>query len=95
MKRSRPLHIVAYDIADPGRLRRVHVAVKAYATGGQKSVHECFLGEAEYRGLRAALLERINPAEDSVLILRLDPRMGVRTLGLGVKPRDEPFFYIG
>jgi len=95
MSRSRPIHIVAYDIAEPSRLRRVHHAVKAYSTGGQKSVHECFLSGSELRALRATLAELIVPAVDSVLILGLDPRMGVHTLGLGEKPRDEPFFYFG
>lgn len=92
---KRPLHIVAYDIADPGRLHRVHEAVKAYSTGGQKSVHECFLSGTELAALRQALEGVIHPASDSVVILRLDPRMGVHTLGIGVKPLDRPFFYIG
>lgn len=95
MSKTRPLYLVAYDIADPRRLRRVHEAVKAYSTGGQKSVHECFLSHSERAALLAALERLIDPAEDSVLMLRLDPRMGVHTLGLGEKPRDEPFFYFG
>jgi len=95
MKASRPLYVVAYDITEPARLRRVHDAVKAYSTGGQKSVHECFLSRGELSCLRQELRERIDPKEDSVIILRLDPRMGVHVLGRGVKPRDEPFFYLG
>lgn len=95
MSKARPLYLVAYDIADPRRLRRVHQAVKGYSTGGQKSVHECFLSLAEREALSAELARLIDPAEDSVLMLRLDPRMGVHTLGLGEKPRDEPFFYVG
>ncbi len=95
MSRSRPLYVVAYDVAEPARLRRVHHAVKAYSTGGQKSVHECFLGPGELAALKAELGSLIHHRDDSVLLLRLDPRMGVHTLGLGVKPRDEPFFYVG
>ncbi len=95
MSRARPLHLVAYDIADPGRLHRVHDAVMAYSTGGQKSVHECWLSPGELAALRRALAGLIDPQEDSVLFLRLDPRMGVHALGIAVKPRDEPFFYVG
>lgn len=95
MNGSRPLYVVAYDVTDPARLRRVHDAVKGYATGGQKSVHECFLSAGELRALRADLSDLADPQEDSVIFLRLDPRMGVHTLGVGVKPRDEPFFYVG
>jgi len=92
---KRPLYILAYDIADPGRLHRVHHAVKAYSTGGQKSVHECFLGPSEQSALWGELIRLIDGQVDSVLMIRLDPRTGTHTLGLGVKPRDEPFFYIG
>ncbi|TXL82053.1 CRISPR-associated endonuclease Cas2 [Vineibacter terrae] len=95
MSRSRPLHIVSYDIAEPARLARVHDAVKEYSTGGQKSVHECFLSPGELAGLRRVLGSLVEPREDSVFILRLDPRMGVHALGIAVKPRDEPFFYVG
>ena len=95
MPTSRPLHVVAYDIADPARLARVHEAVKAYSTGGQKSVHECFLSAGELSALRRALNRVIDPVEDSVLVLRLDPRMGIHVLGQARRPRDEPFFYVG
>ena len=95
MKATRPLYIVAYDIRDPGRLRRVHHVVKGYSTGGQKSVHECFLSEGELSALRRDLWGVMDSQEDSLVILRLDPRMGVHVLGRGVKPRDEPFFYFG
>ncbi|MBX6323294.1 MAG: CRISPR-associated endonuclease Cas2 [Rhodospirillaceae bacterium] len=95
MSRARPLHLVAYDIADPGRLQRVHHAVLDWSTGGQKSVHECWMSPGERAALCATLARLIDPQEDSVLILRLDPRMGLHTLGIAVKPRDEPFFYVG
>ena len=36
----RALYIVAYDVAKPSRLRKVHRTVKRFATGGQKSVFE-------------------------------------------------------
>ncbi|MBM3522367.1 MAG: CRISPR-associated endonuclease Cas2 [Alphaproteobacteria bacterium] len=95
MSKSRPLHLVAYDVADDRRLARVHQAVKAYSTGGQKSVHECFLSPGELGQLRRELVGLIHPRDDSLVVLRLDSRMGVHTLGIAVMPRDEPFFYVG
>jgi CRISPR-associated protein Cas2 len=92
---ARPFYVVAYDVADPRRLRAVHLAVRAYSTGGQKSVHECWLSPGEYAQLCAVLAAEIDPLDDSVLFLRLDPRMGTHVLGIGVKPRDAPFFYAG
>ncbi len=91
----RTLHVVAYDISDPRRLRRVLQAVKAYSTGGQKSVHECWLTAGERDALRAQLLAEIDPGEDSVLLIRPEPHAPVRCLGIATPPRDASFFYVG
>lgn len=92
---ERALYVVAYDICDPRRLRRVLAVVKAYSTGGQKSVHECFLSATEKTELVAALEAVVDAGEDSVLLIRLDPRARPRTLGIAVPPRDERFLYVG
>ena len=93
MKRS--LYLVAYDVRDPKRLRAALKAVRAFATGGQKSVHECFLTDGERRQLVRNLGEAIEPAVDQAIVLRLDPRGQIETLGVGIKPTDPPFFYVG
>ena len=93
--KHRDLYIAAYDVADPKRLRKILKRVKAHATGGQKSVYECFLTPAERRELLADLRGLIDSDEDRVLLLRLDPRSRVRTMGIGVPPVDPPFFYCG
>lgn len=90
---ARSLWIAAYDVRDPKRLRRALHVLKGYATGGQKSVFECFLTEAERRRLLAEIAAVLAP-EDSFLMVHLDPRSQVRTLGLGVPPEDPPFFYV-
>jgi CRISPR-associated protein Cas2 len=92
---ERRLFLVLYDISCPRRLARALYAVREHATGGQKSVHECFLDAAELRSLRAALAGIIDAGEDSVLFVRLDPRMKPRTLGIALKPADPAFFYVG
>lgn len=92
---TRALYLVAYDIRHPRRLAKALKVVKAYATGGQKSVHECFLSPREKVELRQELGRVIRRSEDSVVFVRLDPRARPRTLGIAVPPRDEAFFYIG
>ncbi len=92
---SRRLYLVAYDVGHPGRGTRVLDAVKGYATGGQKSVHECWLTSGERQELMSAIGERIDPSEDSVVLLRLDPRSATLTLGIAIQPRDPRFFYVG
>lgn len=91
----RQLYIVAYDVSDPRRLRRALATCRAFATGGQKSVHECFLSPAEKSALAAELARIVDRRTDSAVLLRLDPRPRVRCLGLAQPPRDEPFFYFG
>ncbi len=92
---ERDLYLAAYDVADPKRLRASLELVKGYATGGQKSVYEIFLTPAERADLLLGMAQVLNEAEDSFLLLRLDPRSRVYTLGIGTEPTDPPYFYFG
>lgn len=91
---ERKLHLVAYDVADARRLDAVMQCVRAYATGGQKSVYECFLTPAERGRLLADLALLIEENEDRLLLLRLDPRPRVVTLGVAVAPADPPYYLV-
>lgn len=93
--KERILHIAAYDITSEKRLRAALKVARNYATGGQKSVFECFLTEGERRSLLAEMLRVVEPAEDRFFLLRLDPRTKVTTLGIAVAPVDRSFFYVG
>jgi CRISPR-associated protein Cas2 len=92
---ARKLFLILYDISCPRRLAQALHAVREHATGGQKSVHECFLDAAELRALRQALRAIVDPGEDSLLFIRLDPRMKPRALGIARPPTDPAFFYVG
>jgi len=92
---ERDLYIAAYDITSQRRLRAVLKLIKQYATGGQKSAYECFLTPWEKRRLLADLRDAIDPLEDRVLMIRLDPRSRVHTLGIAEAPSDPLFFYCG
>ncbi len=91
---QRKLYLAAYDVACPRRLRRALHVLRDYATGGQKSVFECYLADSERRELLDRVKEFIDLDEDRFLLLRLDPRSKVRTLGIGSPPRDGRFFYL-
>ena len=92
---QRLLHIACYDVSDNRRLRRALYVLRDYATGGQKSVFECFLTPGEKRELISRVDDIINPVEDRFLLLQLDGRRPVHVLGVARKPVDPDFFYIG
>ncbi len=92
---KRHLYLAAYDIADPKRLHRMLVTVKGYATGGQKSVFECWLTERERVCLLQTSHEQMNRKEDRFFLLRLDPRQKPRLLGLAAPPMNPLFHYYG
>ena len=60
---KRGFYIVAYDISDERRLNRVREYLKAFSTGGQKSVYECFLTEGELLQVWRELEQLIDPEE--------------------------------
>lgn len=91
---GRDLFLAAYDVRDAKRLRRAHEVLKGWSTGGQKSVFECFLTPAECGQVIAEMREALE-REDRYLMVRLDPRPAVVTLGVGVAPEDPPYFYVG
>ncbi len=93
--KHRDLYLAAYDIGDATRLRRVLFLVKGCATGGQKSVYECFLTEAEKRRLLDRMDEILEDEEDRFCLIHLDPRATVHAMGIAIAPEDPPFFYYG
>lgn len=95
MKVSRKFYLVAYDVRDPQRLRAALHVTRCYATGGQKSVHECWLTAAEKGRLTADLCQVLEEDSDALLVIRLDPRQAVITLGRAVAPADPEWFYVG
>lgn len=92
---SRHLYLAAYDVSDPSRLARALHLVRAYASGGQKSVHEVHLTPAERQHLLEDMEALIDPAEDRFMLIRLDPRAKVETLGKAVPPSDAACLYFG
>ncbi len=81
MDTHRSLYLVAYDVCQPRRLRKVCRYLGSYKVGGQKSVFEVWVTPAELRGIRVELERLMDLGEDRLHILSLDPRMTPRCLG--------------
>ena len=81
MDTRRTLYLVAYDVCEPSRLQRVCRYLTGYKVGGQKSVCEVWVTPAELKHIRSDLDVLMEPGEDRLHILSLDPRMKPRCLG--------------
>jgi CRISPR-associated protein Cas2 len=79
--------IAAYDVASRRRLKRALKHCTAFATGGQKSVHECWVTGAERSALSGGLGKIC--AADAWLTLDLGVNPRVMALGLG-RPAPAP-----
>ena len=91
----RALYVVAYDVAKPSRLRKVHQTVRRFATGGQKSVFECFLTPAEREELLAEAGAIIDEEEDRLMLFRVEERAQPVLLGIAKPAADPDFVYVG
>ncbi|HOF31285.1 MAG TPA: CRISPR-associated endonuclease Cas2 [Burkholderiaceae bacterium] len=85
---------VSYDIADPGRLRRVATLCEGYGERVQKSVFECHLKPAQLQELRDRLARIVRPDEDKVFIATLCRADAARILvdGHGHIARDWDYW---
>ncbi|CAK0741725.1 CRISPR-associated endoribonuclease Cas2 1 [Gammaproteobacteria bacterium] len=92
---ARQLFLAAYDVSEPKRLQQALRVLKNYATGGQKSVFECYLSTREKQCLLNEVEEVLELTEDRFMLINLDPRQTVRALGIGQVPVDPTFFYVG
>ncbi|MFM2346143.1 MAG: hypothetical protein RL654_896 [Pseudomonadota bacterium] len=91
----RHLYLAAYDIRDNRCRAGALKLLRGFATGGQKSVHEIWLTEAEKRRVLEQIVWLVDTATDRFFLLRLDPRQRTLVLGTGEAPADPEFFYIG
>lgn len=89
MARSR--YLIAYDIAGDRRLRRVAKVMEAYGQRLQYSVFLCDPSISELLSWRGELMDLLNLAEDSVVILSLGPPGAERLETIGRSRRlPEP-----
>jgi len=72
-------YIVAYDVGDPKRWRRVFRIMNGYGDWVQLSVFQCRLTKTRAIQLQAELQKAIHNEEDHVLIMDLGPAESIRT----------------
>lgn len=91
--------VVAYDIREPSRLRRVHKTTSSFGDPLQYSVFVCDLTAVELVALKTALRVDMDLRVDSVAILDLGParsrgRSSVEFLGARRPlPEDGPVIW--
>lgn len=90
----RQLYLAAYDIVDHCRRNGALKLLRAYATGGQKSVHEVWLTASEKSALIDDMAHIVDDG-DRFLLVRLDPRSRPLLAGRAQAPADPVYFYIG
>lgn len=72
----RRLYLIAYDIRQDKRLRKVHRCLQGFGDALQYSVFAAILSPAEKARLIAALHPLIQHREDTVMIADLGPHEG-------------------
>lgn len=90
----RDLVLLAYDIVCEKRRARVLKAVRGFGVDGQLSVHECQFTAGE----RREMWRRLNgflTEDDRLMLLVLDPRSRVETLGTPRTTLEPELHYIG
>jgi len=87
--------IVAYDITDPKRLRKVADCCKNYGFRVQYSVFECHVKATQFEALWKSLQHLINPKEDRIIAypLTVDSCKKIRSSGTVVL-MDKPVCYL-
>ncbi len=76
-------YIVAYDISDPKRLRKVATACEDFGVRYQYSVFLCRLSATDIVRLRSRLYDLINLQEDQVLFIPMCARCVTQIESLG------------
>lgn len=85
-------YLLAYDVADPERLRRVYQVARAHGQRVQDSLYEVLLTPRERVLLEGQLGRLINHEEDQVLLIELGPadqppRLEIKALGQSYRPQ--------
>ncbi len=92
---SEHFYIVAYDISNSKRWRKVYKTMKGYGAWLQLSVFQCRLDKIKYLRMESQLKEIVNHDEDHVIIVDIGPAQSikprVRSIGKAFEPvRCQP-----
>jgi|ERR1043166_2686700 CRISPR-associated protein Cas2 len=87
-------YLIAYDVSDPKRLKRMRRKMCTFGDALQYSVFQCALSDVELILMNDAIGDIINHAEDRVLIVDIGPldgraRMAFQSLGTKWQAAEE------
>ncbi|MCR5380015.1 MAG: CRISPR-associated endonuclease Cas2 [Lentisphaeria bacterium] len=90
------LHLIAYDIADPSRLRKIAKVCELYGVRIEKSVFEADLSEENYQAFWLELMDLIDENEDAVIAYRICKNCIRQTemMGRAQRPRRIVCYFI-
>ncbi len=83
-------YVVAYDIPNDKRRKKVSDLLEGYGKRVQYSVFECVLTQAKYDELRSKLRKRVKLSEDSVRFYPLSRQMLSQVETWGGQPVTTP-----
>ena len=89
----RHLYLVAYDVSDDKRLRRVYKTMRGFGDWMQYSVFQCNLSDVERMKMVEALNALIRHDMDRVMIVDIGPVDGRARMALdypGMQPESIP-----
>ena len=89
------LYLVAYDIADPKRLARVHAVLKKQGLPLQYSVFTVVIKRKALLRLMSSLAALIHTGQDDIRCYRLPSSTEMHTLGKQLFPEDVMLFTNG
>ncbi len=93
MAKIRPV-VIAYDISSNKIRAKVLRLLRDWSIGGQKSVHEFRLTNAQAEELFLQISDLINPDKDSLMMAWLEPRRRVQFRGVGGNSVREQVMHI-
>lgn len=83
------LHLIAYDVRNPRRLRKVAKVCEDFGVRVEYSVFECDLDEDDFSRLWEGLMNVIDEDEDSILAYRICGACVQRIQSMGDVVRPE------
>jgi CRISPR-associated protein Cas2 len=89
------LYLIAYDIANPRRLSRVHRTLKKQGLPVQYSVFTVVMKRKALLRILENLNALIKPAEDDIRCYRLPEHSDIKTLGRQYFPQDVMLYTDG
>lgn len=88
------LRVIAYDICEPRRLRRVAKCCESYGVRIEKSVFESRLGNERFGEFWKALCDIADLNEDSLIAVPVcaSCESGIKTAGCLVRPEEKQVY---